>query len=50
MKVVVLPLAKEFAQLIRDNSKALKDISEIDGVARILTRWIQIPPDLRKSG
>lgn len=38
MKVVVLPLAKEFAQLIHNDSKALKDISEIDGVTRILTR------------
>jgi hypothetical protein len=50
MKVVVTPLAKKVAQLIHNNSKALKDISEIEGVTRILTRWIQIPPDFRKSG
>ena len=38
MKVLVTPLAKKVAQLIHRNPKALKDISEIDGVTRILTR------------
>lgn len=38
MKVAVAPMAKKIAQLIHKNSKALKDIMEIEGVTRILTR------------
>jgi len=45
MKVVVTPLTKKIAQLIYNNSKALKDISDIEGVTRVLTRWIQVSPD-----
>jgi len=43
-------LAKKITQLIRNNSKALKDVSEIEGVTRILTRWVQVPPNFRKGG
>jgi hypothetical protein len=50
MKVVVAPPAKKTVHLTHNDSKALKDISEIDGVTRILTRWIQFPPEFQKSG
>ena len=38
MKVAVAPINKKIAQLIHINSKALKDLLEIEGVTRILTR------------
>lgn len=44
MKVVVASLAKKIVQLIHNNSKALRDVSKIEGVTRILTRWIQFLP------
>lgn len=38
MKVAVAPITKKTAQLIHIKPKALKDLLEIDGVTRILTR------------